>query len=303
MNRPIQLFLICCVGLAMPSGSRAEVVFEATSAYHSIQVVDQNGTRTLSFDGSSETRMALQDPLKGHFEYTEYFHMPWLWNTQISNVLMIGLGGASVQRSYQHYYPRVRLETAEIDPLVRQVAKEYFQLRESPKNRVRVEDGRVHLRRSRTKFDLIIVDAYVENRYGSFIPYHLATGEFFQLASTRLTTNGMVAYNVIGTPDGWKSDIVGAIYRTMKTVFPEVYLFPARGSRNIVMVGVKSPEPLNRVQLQRRGDALVRSGRITLPTFKDRLRVLRTQPPLNVNRSRVLTDDFAPIDGLLTKGR
>ena len=37
----------------------AEVVFERTSAYHHIRVIDEAGTRTLSFDGSTETRMSL----------------------------------------------------------------------------------------------------------------------------------------------------------------------------------------------------------------------------------------------------
>ena len=46
------------------------IIFEATSAYHHIRVIDQDGIRTLSFDGSMETRMSLRDPLKGHFEYT-----------------------------------------------------------------------------------------------------------------------------------------------------------------------------------------------------------------------------------------
>src|SRR5207247_4736764 len=87
---------------------RAAVTFQTTSPYHRILVVDDRGLRTLSFDGSMETRMSLADPLKGHFEYTEFFHMPWLWCTP-TNVLMIGLGGASTQRSYQHYYPYVKV--------------------------------------------------------------------------------------------------------------------------------------------------------------------------------------------------
>ena len=60
-----------------------------------------------------ETRMALRNPLQGHFEYIDYFHMPWLWRNELTNVLMIGLGGGSVQRAYQHYYPNVKVETAE----------------------------------------------------------------------------------------------------------------------------------------------------------------------------------------------
>ncbi|HKS36275.1 MAG TPA: fused MFS/spermidine synthase, partial [Verrucomicrobiae bacterium] len=157
--------------------AQGRVVFEATSPYHHIQVIDQQGFRALSFDGSMETRMSLRDALTGHFEYIEYFHMPWLWNSNLTNVLMVGLGGASVQRAYEHYYPQTTIDTAEIDPTVVRIAREYFGYKESPRQRVHVMDGRVYLRRTETRFDAIIMDAYAKNRYGSFIPYHLATKE------------------------------------------------------------------------------------------------------------------------------
>ena len=197
----------------------AEVVFERTSAYHHIQVVDEQGVRTLSFDGSFETRMSLQNPLQGHFEYTEFFHMPWLW-VNPSNVLMIGLGGGSTQRAYQHYYPTVAVATVEIDPLVVRVARDYFSVGESPTHKIHVADGRVFLRRSTNYYDAILMDAYTENRYGSFLPRHLVTWEFFQIASARLTTNGVLAYNVIGQIHGQRANLLGAMHRTLKAVFP-----------------------------------------------------------------------------------
>jgi len=257
----------------------------------------------LSFDGTSETRMSLTNHLMGHFEYTEYFHLPWLWNTQLSNVLMIGLGGASVQRSFAHYYPQVRLETVGIDAMVVQVAKDYFGFKESPTQRVQTEDGRVYLRRSQSSYDLIIADAYVKGRYGSSIPYHLATREFFELAKARLTTNGMMAYNVIGTMEGWKKDILGAMYKTMKSVFPHVYVFPATTSQNVVLIGTVDPTRMNMVEIRERAKALVQSGRVQLPDFEKRVQMLRFQTPSGTFQAKVLTDDFAPIDGLLTKGR
>ena len=160
MERILLYILAGCIGIAVaPLKAESVIQFHATSPYHNITVVDQNGYRILSFDGTSETRMSLTNQLQGHFEYTEYFHMPWLWNNQISNVLMIGLGGASVQRSFAHYYPQLRLETVEIDPMVVQVAKEYFGFTESPNQRVRTEDGRVYLRRSQSTYDVIIADA------------------------------------------------------------------------------------------------------------------------------------------------
>ena len=72
--------------------SRRQPAAASLSAYHSIQVYDEDGKRTLSFNGSWETTMSLTNPLTGHFEYTEYFQMPWLWNHNIKRVLMEGIG-------------------------------------------------------------------------------------------------------------------------------------------------------------------------------------------------------------------
>src|SRR2546426_521376 len=245
------------IGLCGGRGNaQGRVVFETTSPYHHIRVIDQQGVRTLSFDGSMETRMSLRDPLTGHFEYIEYFHMPWLWNSNLTNLLMVGLGGASVQRAYEHYYPQVSIDTVEIDSTVVRIAKEYFGFKESERQRVHVMDGRVYLRRTETKYDTIILDAYVRSRYGSFIPYHLATKEFFEMANQHLTTHGVVAYNVIGTLQGWRADIPGSVYKTMKSVFPNVYLFPATESLNVVIIGTKSPLKTNSNVVHQRANAL-----------------------------------------------
>lgn len=279
--------------------ARGEVVHETTSPFHHIRVVDADGVRTLSFDGSMETRMSLQDPLKGHFEYTEYFHLAWLWHTQLTNVLMVGLGGASAQRAFAHHYPDVTVETAELDAQVLRVAREYFHFKESPRQRVFLSDGRVFLRRTQKQYDVILMDAYTQNRYGSFIPAQLATQEFFELASQRLATNGVLAYNVMGTFHGWKADVLGAIYKTMKSVFPQVYLFPATDSQNVVLIGTKSPRKFTLAELQQRAAALLKDGRVTLPSFRLRLLAYRFDPPPSFQTSPVLTDDFAPIEGLL----
>jgi spermidine synthase len=293
--------ILSAVLVGVGEGRAADrVVLEITSPYHHIRVIDKLGIRTLSFDGSMESRMSLRNPLTGHFEYIEYFHMPWLWNSNLARVLMIGLGGASVQRAYEHYYPDVTIETAEIDPTVVRIAKEYFGFKESDRQRVHVTDGRMHLRRTETQYDAIILDAYVKNRYGSFIPYHLATREFFELARDRLSTNGVLAYNVIGTVQGWRADILGSVFKTIQSVFPNVYLFPARETWNVVLIGTKSPRTDSNT-VQQRANALIQSRRLILPGFRNRLLSFRADPPANFHLCPVLTDDFAPVDGLLSK--
>lgn len=297
-----RLLLAIGPGLALlgtPQGAPAQVVFEATSPYHNIRVEDRGDLRVLCFDSTEESRMSRRDPLQGHFEYTEYFHLPWLWHTQMSRVLMIGLGGGSTQRAYAHYYPEVTVETVEIDPLVVQVARDYFGFKESPRQRVVVQDGRVHLRRDRTVQDAILLDAYSENRYGAFVPPHLTTREFFELTRQRLATNGVLAFNVMGTFHGWRADILGSIYQTLTRVFPQVHMFPAKSSLNVVVIAVNSDRKLSQAELKQRAEGLIRSGRIRLPTFRERLAVMRSDPPPAFKQCRVLTDDFAPVERML----
>jgi spermidine synthase len=295
--------LSCLLLLAQSSAApQGTIVFETISAHHHIQVVDANGIRTLSFDGSMETRMSLSDPAQGHFEYTEHFHMPWLWNGLITNILVIGLGGASTQRSWARYYPQVTIETVEIDPVVRDVAKRFFHFKETPQQIVHLSDGRVFLRRAGTKYSAILMDAYVQNRYGSFIPCHLATKEFFALAADHLTTNGVLAYNVIGSMQAAQSDLVGSLYKTLRSVFPQVYAFPSRQSFNVVLLATKSPDKVPFTTLNSRASSLIYHKRILLPTFRERLNAFRPDPPANYQSCKILTDDFAPVDGLLRTG-
>jgi spermidine synthase len=196
----------------------------------------------------------------------------------------------------------VTVQTAEIDPMVGQVAREYFHFQESSKQKLQIEDGRVFLRRSTAKYDLIILDAYVQGRYGAGIPQHLATKEFFELGREHLTTNGIVADNVIGTVSDWHADIVGAIYRTLNTVFPQVYLFPAKGSRNVVLVATRFPQKVDLNLLRRRAAFLIQTHQVALPGFRERLESFYSLPPSNAFRSPILTDDYAPVEGLAGGG-
>ena len=293
--------LACTSILIAPFFSEAQtnVLFERTSVYHQIQVYDYAGLRTLSFNGSWETTMSLTNPLTGHFEYTEYFQMPWIWNHDIKRVLMVGLGGGSTPRAFQHYYPNVMVDMVEIDPVVVEVAKKYFSVKELPTFKIHIEDGRVFLRQTTNTYDLILMDAYSTTRYGSSLPRQLVTKEFFQLASQHMSTNGVFAYNVIGQIQGFRATLVGAMYRTMGEVFPHVYLFPAVESENIVFVAPKSPEAFTFQSATAEARKLFSQGVVTLPTFLTRARSFTAAAPPNAATSPLLTDDYAPIESLL----
>lgn len=277
----------------------AAVVFETVSPYNRIRVVDRGGIRILSFDGSQETRMSLANPLQGHFEYTEFFHLPWIWNPKIERVAMIGLGGGSIQRAYQHYYPNVQIDSVDIDPEVVRIAKQYFHVKESPHHRIHVQDGREFIRRSQEIYDVILVDAYTTGPQGSSVPPQLASREFFEITSERLTDNGVLMFNAIGSLAGQRADMIGALYNTIHAVFPQVYLFPARESVNVVFLATKTSERYDARRLLEQAQIRIRDGTVTLPTFTHRVRSYVATPPRTAAHSPVLTDSYAPIDGLI----
>src|ERR1051325_995738 len=291
--------LILAAALCGVPAANAIVIYSTYSAYHYIEVIDEGGMRTLSFNGSWETKMQRDNPLQGHFEYTEYFHMPWLWNTNIKRVLMVGLGGGSTQRSYQHYYTNVIVDSVEIDPAVVNVAKTYFRVTETPTHKIHIQDGRVFLRRTTNIYDVILMDAYSTTRYGSSIPPHLTTKEFFIIARNHLTTNGVMAYNIIGTVKDWNADFVGGLYRTMREVFPQVYLFPATETQNVVLVATKSAERFDAARVRKEAASLIRNRTVTHPLFVERLESFSATPPATATRSPVLTDVRAGVEGLL----
>src|SRR5262249_54224009 len=156
---------------------------------------------------------------------------------------------------------------------------DYFAFKESSLQKVHVADGRMFLRRSTAKYDLIILDAYVRSRYGSSIPQHLATKEFFEIVRDHLNTNGVVAYNVIVTVSGWHADMIGAMYRTLQSVFPQVYLFPARGSLNVVMIATRSPVLFDLSAIRSRAYQVVQARQVTFPRLRERAEVFQARPP------------------------
>ena len=191
------------------------------------------------------------------------------------------------------------VDVVEIDPVVVEVAKKYFTVQETPKLKIQISDGRVFLSHTTNIYDVILMDAYSTTRYGSSLPRQLVTKEFFTLASQHLSTNGVLAYNVIGQIQGFRATLIGAMYRTLSEVFPRVYMFPAVESQNVVFVATKSAEPFTYTRAAQEAQQLIRSGTVTLPTFSLRVRSFLDQRPPTAGTSPLLTDDYAPIDSLL----
>src|SRR4029079_5825138 len=92
--------------------------------------------------------------------------------------------------------PGARLSGCGPAPAVSGAGREYFGMEDNPNLTVYDADARPFLRRTDERYDLIIVDAY----HQPYVPFYLATREFFRLARERLAPGGIVALNVAAVP-------------------------------------------------------------------------------------------------------
>lgn len=282
---------------ALPARAQ-NVVFERDSAFHHVVVRDEGTKRILYFDNAPQSQMDRDDPVSGGFEYTDFFHMAFLFNPDIKDVLFLGLGGGSAPKRFLYDYPQVRGDAVDVDPLVIEVAQKYFGVKPGPRLRLIEGDARVYVKRTTKTYDLIILDAYTSSRYGSTIPHHLTTREFFREVARCLRPGGVIAYNVTGEVEGWGSAITRALLKTITTEFTSPYLFQAESSRNTVILAFKgATHKLSQSDVVRRAQELVKQGKVKLPEFVRR--ASRMVPVPNVNDAVLLTDDYAPVDRLM----
>ena len=144
----------------------------------------------------------------------------FLFRPQLQDVLMLGLGGGSVPKRFLADYPQVRMDVVDVDPVVIDVAKRYFAVKPGPRLNLIHQDARAYVKRCKKKYDYILLDAYTRSRYGSSIPPHLTTREFFQQVSAILKPGGMVGYNVTATVSQYKPGILQAAERCRPSSAP-----------------------------------------------------------------------------------
>jgi spermidine synthase len=280
-----------CLAQSQP---RQILIHERTSRYYTIRVLEypDQGRRVMQFSRARgiETSMLLADPDALDMAYCQTMIAALALPAECKDVLLIGLGGASLPKFIQKQLPGLRLDIVELDPDVVKVAEQYFNFKGSPNTRVFVLDGRLFLKRTQKKYDVILLDAYAGDR----VPFHMTTLEFVGLVKSHLAPGGVVATNLW---DPARTRFLEAEKRTYQMSFPQTYLFDAAHSGNIVIFGASGDEVtwgnawMDRAQKLAKGRNLGFDLTDLVRSEYERLTPLRIE-------QAPLTDDMAPVDTL-----
>jgi spermidine synthase len=236
-----------------------------------------------------ESAVDLSDPTRLVVPYTAAIASSAIFRPNVKRVLMIGLGGGGFNQFFEKAIPGATLETVELDPQVLALAQKYLGFKPSDRDKVNVLDGRMFLRHSKTVYDWIILDAF----RGGFVPPHLKTVEFYKLAQSHLTRDGLFVANVHTNSSLFAADI-----RTMRRVFPQLGMFDVPQTENAVMVAANFQSPtLEEMAKQSAHLSFNETFRrnVDLATVATSFHSVVPEPN---NKAPILTDDFAPTEFL-----
>jgi len=258
------------------------LLYETESPYQYVSVVRQSdGSRVLELnEGLVAHSVWRRDTVLTGGYWDLFLLLPPLLDRPPARMLVIGNAGGTVGRAYGRFYPRVAIDGVELDPAVTRAGRRFLGLGDNPRLHVVTADGRPYLALTKRRYDLIVVDAYRQ----PYIPFYLATREFFALARAHLRPGGIVALNVAATPNDHR--LSRAIGTTLLTVFPQAWRWPALRFNDLLLAFDRST---SRAELVRRVARV--DGRLAglAPLFRRELVPVRAS-------GRPLTDDQAPVE-------
>jgi spermidine synthase len=204
------------------------------------------------------------------------------------DALHIGGGGFTMPRYVEAVRPGSRSLVLELDPTLVRIAEEELGLQRSQRLRVRVGDARVALREQPpATYDLVIGDAFG----GLAVPWHLTTREVVTQIKATMRPGATYAVNLIDYPP---LGFARAETKTLQSVFANVAVIaPSEridrtAGGNFVLIASDAPIDVDGIAAANteRGDTDEIATGERLERF--------------VGAAKVLTDDYAPVDQLLT---
>ncbi|MSR76505.1 MAG: hypothetical protein EXS68_02840 [Candidatus Ryanbacteria bacterium] len=300
----LAIVTVCLAVLVISSSAQRapeskKILFHKETAYYDLRVVDYKlfptygDNRILFLDIDTHS---VQTARPSQRFYTDAAPAFAAFSDSIKNIYVIGAGAYTLPINLKKQYPDAKITVGEIDPEIAKVGTEYFNVGAYD---IETEIGDARVRFARTgsmpaeTFDLIYGDAY--NSFIS-VPWYLLTQEFNENIKNYLSPNGVYAVNFAGTLEGPNAVMFESIYATMRSTFPDTYIL-AFGrdytkTQNITILGTKSGVTLSHGTLVQKFNTLDKN-RFLSSTLVD-------ASTISVPTRRVLTDDFAPIEYMMT---
>jgi spermidine synthase len=290
------LMVIALAALALLGGhggikKTSGQIYEAESAYNYIQVLEVDGTRYLRLnEGQGVHSVYNPATLEYGGPWQQFLVGPFFYADRtpkdVTRIAIVGLAAGTTARQAAAAFPNVIIDGFEIDPAIVRVGRDYFDMN-LPNLNIILGDGRWGLANSRESYDLIGVDAYRP----PYIPWHMTTQEFFQIAAHHLTNQGALVINVARVPGDRR--LIEGLATTIGAIFPSIYVMDIPGTFNSMIYATLRPTDAANLE---RNLLTLSLDSTTHPLLQKSLSLAWYNLQPAPQRTIVFTDDLAPIE-------
>jgi spermidine synthase len=206
------------------------------------------GSFTLVVDGTPQSHVNIDDPAELFFEYIQRMgHVIDQLPDGPITAVHLGAGAFTLPRYIEETRPGSRQQVVEIEMDLVDFVREHLPLPPRASIRVRHGDAREVLAKFpaglRGSVDLLVIDIFS----GARTPAHVTSLEFYSEAVSLLSETGVVLVNVADGPGlafarGQASTLASVVADV--AVLAETQILKGRRFGNVVMVGSRSPLPL-----------------------------------------------------------
>jgi spermidine synthase len=291
---PAMIAIVAALSSGQTLKSNTGQIYETESAYNYIQVAEQNGFTILRLnEGQGVHSIYHPDTLQYNGPWDQFLVSPYFYAgrkpVDVKRVAIVGLAAGTTARQMTAVYGDIPIDGYEIDPEIVEVGQKYFGMT-MPNLNVEIGDGRLNLEQSPHTYDIIAVDAYRP----PYIPPHMTTQEFFQIAASHLTEDGVLTLNSASVPGDRR--LIDGLATTMGTIFPSIYTVDIPGSLNTMIFATRqktTPENFATNLAALSSDPTVHP--LLINTMQTTFANLKT----GYETTTVFTDDHAPIEWIV----
>jgi spermidine synthase len=142
----------------------------------------------------------------------------------VESMLVLGGAALSLPVAFQQGRPEMRITVVEIDPVVTDLASQYFAYGEGSYPNIEVvhEDARVFLRSSEEQFDLLYLDVF---DHLLTVPWTLVTSDALTDMASRLSPGGLFVANVLSPLAGPGIGFLEHFRATLEETFGDVRIY------------------------------------------------------------------------------
>lgn len=234
------------------SKEKSSALYQKESIYNLIKVTEKGGYYFLHLNGNENIQSIYNAKKIFTKTYYDMFNVgPVI--AEGKDVLILGLGGGTSANQLYLLF-KANVEGVEIDPEVVKAAEKYFSIKEiNPDIKTHVMDGREFLNKTNKKYDVIEIDMF---HGGMYMPFHIATVEFFELVKKHLKDNGVMLINVLSFNEIGGGDILYYFLgNTIAKDFTSVFSIKQK-QYNITIIAVNGQLVLSDVKERIRQNAL-----------------------------------------------